>query len=179
MVIAWGKMRRFSLSKLVNKTGDKSTKEAKQTVKIAISTEESVEKAVSENGVENVHSKVSNSDVSSFSVELPTKKLILKRFRTSVMHEIQVPLQDRNNNIRSQVHFVGAQSKETVSVTQNWSKSSNRSMRTNKENTQMFTVSVKNEELHINVDTAITAPMATQLQRDYLAPFDFEKYKIF
>ncbi|XP_076634120.1 uncharacterized protein LOC143348125 [Colletes latitarsis] len=164
-------------SKLANKTNDISKKKAKQTIKIAFSTKESIEKTTSENGVENIRKKVSNS--SSFSVELPTKKLILKRFRTSLMGEFQLPMQDQNNNICSQMRFVGEQTKEIVSMKQTRLKNSNRSSRKNKENVPTFRISMEKEELHINVDSRITAPMAAQLQRDYLAPMDFEKYKIF
>ncbi|XP_053985434.1 uncharacterized protein LOC128879898 [Hylaeus volcanicus] len=173
-------LKSFSSLKLINKTGDEFKKETKQSVKIAFSTKKSVKKSVSEDVLENVRTNVSNSNVSPFSIELPTKKLILKRFRTNVMRKFEMSLQETNNNVQSQVHLKEErQTTETVSFRQSRSKNSNRSTWEDKENISMFTVRMEEEELYVNVDKRITAPVATQLLRDYLSPIDFEKFKIF
>ncbi|CAD1472385.1 unnamed protein product, partial [Heterotrigona itama] len=84
-----------SLPKLLAKASEKpSSRDNKQTVKIAISSGQNIEKTMSANNAtanERVRTKVS-----SLSLELPTKKLILHRFRSS---EFQAPLQQQSANI--------------------------------------------------------------------------------
>lgn len=171
-------IKRFSPAKLVNKTSDVPKGKPNETVKIAISSKENIEKAASDNGVENVGAKVSNSSVSSIT-ELPAKKLLLHRFRTSVKHEIEIPLREQNNNICGQVNFAQQQTKETiVPVLQNRSAYWQRSTRANKENLPKFAFSLE-QHLDIKLDRGITVPKVSQLHRDFLASIDFDQYKIF
>ncbi|XP_076242120.1 uncharacterized protein LOC143184056 [Calliopsis andreniformis] len=169
-------LKRLSSSKLTNKVKDKQKEKTNQTIKIAISSEQSIENITPKNGVENVRTTVSNSAISSFSVELPTKKLLLQRFRTSV---IQVPFREENNNIREQVNFAQQKGKENApSVYQNRLKYSKRMGKADKENVPNFMFSLEHQ-LDIKLDSGITVPMVTQVHRDFLASIDFDKYKIF
>ncbi|XP_076679563.1 uncharacterized protein LOC143374899 [Andrena cerasifolii] len=171
-------IKRFSPATLVNKTSDVTKGKPNETVKIAISSKENIEKAASDNGAENVGAKVSNSSVSSFT-ELPAKKLLLHRFRTSVKREIEIPLREQNNNIYGQVNFAQHQTEEMiVPVLQNRSTYSQRSIRANKENVPKFAFSLE-QHLDIKLDRGITVPRVTQLHRDFLASIDFDQYKIF
>lgn len=167
------------LSESAKKRNDKPKERTNPTVKIAISSEQNMENIASENSVNKENrTTISNSSVSSFSVELPTKKLILQRFRTNMMQEFKIPLQDQNNNnIRENVNFEGGR-ENALPVRQSRPKYSKRISRANKENVPKFAFSLE-EHLEIKLDTEITGPMVTQLHRDFLASIDFDKYKIF
>ncbi|KAG6800330.1 hypothetical protein HZU73_04326 [Apis mellifera caucasica] len=157
-------------------------------VKIEISSEQNVEKTVSTNGEEK-RTKVSDSTVSSFSLELPAKKLILHRFRSSV-REFEIPLREQNgvnNNNNSNNNNIGRResTERTVkSVIPSAARQRRRERRrcklggSDKENLSNFSFSVE-QQLNIKLDTGITVPMATQAHRDFLAAIDFDKFKIF
>ncbi|KOC65519.1 hypothetical protein WH47_00489 [Habropoda laboriosa] len=175
--------RLFS-SKLVNKTNDKSMleEESNPSVKIAISSERrNIDEAASEGGLENDLKKVSTSLTSSvsssFSVELPAKKLILRRFRTSVTHEYT---QQCNNN-SNQGNLEQKQLEEIVSetvqsrTTKNYKRAA---CKAEKENMSTYAFSLE-QQLNIKLDRGIATPLVTQMQRDFLASIDFENYKIF
>ncbi|KZC10820.1 PREDICTED: uncharacterized protein LOC107188912 [Dufourea novaeangliae] len=169
-------LKSVSSQKLKNKTHEKSAEKANETMKIAIKSGENIEKVVLQNDEENIHAKVlSDSTVSSISVELPTKKLILKRFRTSIRHEFEIPLRERNNNICGQVNFT-TESKESRPVHQSLLKNSK--WRANKENVSAFAFSLE-QELNVKLDTGITVPVVTQRHREFLAAIDFDAYRIF
>ena len=90
-----------SLPKLLVKANEKpsSSQDKEQTVKIAISSEQNIEKTMSANNTaknERVWTEVSDSSVPSLLPELPTKKLILHRFRSREFH---TPLQEQSANI--------------------------------------------------------------------------------
>ncbi|XP_076753010.1 uncharacterized protein LOC143424651 [Xylocopa sonorina] len=170
-------LKRFSSAKLVNKRSSGRKKEkTNRTVKIAISSEQNIKKTISSDR-ESVRTKVSGSSVSSFSLELPTKKLILQRFRSSV-REFEMTLREKNTNDRNQVHSAELRTKETVSNVRQTRTKNFECKRTNKENGPEFTFSLT-QQLNVRLDKGIRMPMASQLHRDFLEFIDFEKYKIF
>ncbi|CAL7950352.1 unnamed protein product [Xylocopa violacea] len=170
-------LKRFSSAKLVNKRSNGRKKEkTNRTVKIAISSEQNIKKTISSNR-ESVRTEVSGSSVSSFSLELPTKKLILQRFRSSV-REFEMTLREKNTNDRNQVNPAELRTKEIVSNVRQTRARNLECKRSNKENGSEFTFSLT-QQLNVNLDKGIRMPIASQLHRDFLEPIDFEKYKIF
>ncbi|XP_029042577.2 uncharacterized protein LOC114875908 [Osmia bicornis bicornis] len=156
---------------------DNRSKKQNQSVKIAISSTQNVEKELSEDGVSNYQTKVSSS--SSISLKLPTKKLILHRFRSDVVQKCEIPLRERNNNCDVQVDLAEKQAEEnTPSVRCNRAKKYKRFNRGNKENVSKFPFNLE-EQLNLKLDRNITVPVATQLHRDFLDAIDFDQYKIF
>lgn len=155
--------------------------EASETVKIEISSEQNIEKTVSTSEEENVkRTKVSDSTVSSFSLELPAKKLILHRFRSSV-REFEIPLREQNNNNNNNNGQRELAERTVKSVIPSARQRRDRRCKregSNKENLSNFSFSME-QQLNIKLDTGITVPMATQAHRDFLAAIDFDKFKIF
>ncbi|PBC31630.1 hypothetical protein APICC_05754 [Apis cerana cerana] len=91
--------RLSTASSAIDKAEPEKGEAGEETVKIEISSEQNIEKTVSTNEEENVkRTKVSDSTVSSFSLELPAKKLILHRFRSSV-REFEIPLREQNGGV--------------------------------------------------------------------------------
>lgn len=155
---------------------------ASETVKIEISSEQNIEKTVSTNEDENVkRTKVSDSTVSSLSLELPAKKLILHRFRSSV-REYETPLReqnwDNNNNNNNGQRGLTERTVKSVARQRRDRRCKRDEMISNKENLSNFSFSME-QQLNIKLDTGITVPMATQVHRDFLAAIDFDKFKIF
>ncbi|XP_076640925.1 uncharacterized protein LOC143352357 [Halictus rubicundus] len=148
-------MKRLSSSSGINKTDETPDKDDKQTVEIAITSEQGIEKAASEN--------------------LPAKKLILHRFRKSVTHKFGIPLKEQNNNDPDQVNFEKTTATKSVSLVQNWSQ--NLKWGANKENLSTFALSIE-QKIDINLGRGITVPLVTQLHRDFLGGIDFDKYKL-
>ncbi|CAK9819962.1 hypothetical protein ANTQUA_LOCUS10385 [Anthophora quadrimaculata] len=181
--------RRLFSSGFVNKTEDKPMleEEANQSMKIAISSGRNIEEAVSEGGgVESDRKKVSNTSTSSvsssFSLELPAKKLLLHRFRTtSVMHECEVPLREQSNNNSNRMNFTERKMKDLMVPETRQSRARNAKHaidKENKENVSAYMFSLE-QQLNIKLDTGITVPDVSQLHRDFLASIDFENYKLF
>ncbi|CAK9812942.1 hypothetical protein ANTPLA_LOCUS7603 [Anthophora plagiata] len=181
--------RRLFSSDLINKTDDKQIlqEDTNRSTKIAISPGRNIKEAVSEGeGVENDRKKVSNASTSSvsssFSLVLPTKKLLLHRFRTtSVTHECEVPLREQSSNSRNRMNFTERKMKEMMVPETRQSRTRNAKRGIGKENkgnvsTYMFSLE---QQLNIKLDTGITMPDASQLHRDFLASIDFENYKLF
>nr|XP_012140478.1 PREDICTED: uncharacterized protein LOC105662476 [Megachile rotundata] len=145
------------------------TKLRKQEVNIEVLSEERVEKSLKDTN--------NRTEISKFAA-LPTKKLILHRFRSNVVEKYEVPLRERNNNCSRQVNFAEKQTEEnTALVLQTRAKKYKRCNRVNKENIPKFSLNL--EELNIKLDKDIRVPVVTQLHRDFLGAIDFDMYRIF
>ncbi|XP_033349924.1 uncharacterized protein LOC117233587 [Bombus vosnesenskii] len=164
----------------VNEKANEKPKEQdkKQTVKIAISSQQNIEKTECTNGVDNVRTKVSGSSVSSFSLELPTKKLILHRFRSSV-HEFDTPLWDQNDNTdHNKTNLAKEIVPGKIKRQRRTKKCKHVTDDMNKENISKFAFSME-QKLNIKLDSRIAVPMTTQTHRNFLEAIDFDKFKIF
>lgn len=174
--------RLSTASSAIDKAEPEKGEAGEETVKIEISSEQNIEKTVSTNEEENVkRTKVSDSTVSSFSLELPAKKLILHRFRSSV-REFEIPLREQNGGVNSN-NGQRESAERTVKSVIPAARQRRRDRGckrggNNKENLSNFSFSME-QQLNIKLDTGITVPMATQVHRDFLAAIDFDKFKIF
>ncbi|OAD60259.1 hypothetical protein WN48_06109 [Eufriesea mexicana] len=177
-------MSRFERScskESVEKAEDEQGKqETNRTVTIAISSEQEIQKTtMSTNDAVNVRTKVSNSSVSSISLELPLKKLILHRFRSSV-HEFEVPLREKNaDNDGSRANLTQELVKEMVpTVKQRWLRKPKRLVTgQDKENVSEFAFNLQ-KQLNIKLDTGIEVPVVSQVHRDFLGSINFDEFKI-
>ncbi|KAK2575076.1 hypothetical protein KPH14_008810 [Odynerus spinipes] len=123
---------------------------------------------------------LSESSSSSFVAELPTKKLFLRRFMTTMNIEIEkmsqprtmsMPLQERNSNVSA-----ASQSKRLIkSCTHSFVSSSSSSSYAvlDKENIPNLERDLE-EKVKVRLDSSIALPFVTKLHRDFLSSVDFD-----
>ena len=157
-----------SISKLLLEASEKPSSQNKvQTVKVASSSGQNIEKTTSANNTteENVRTKVSDSSEASSSLELPTKKLILQRFR---LNEFQATLHERSANIdRNEANLAErTEGQATVPAKIKRPKQIGKFKRvadeTDKEN--LFTFSMR-QQLNIRLNTEIELPVMSHPSR--------------
>lgn len=161
-----------SIRKLLAKANEKpSSQDKEQTVKVAISPEQNIEKTTPANNTTteaaNVRTKVSDlsETSSSLSLELPTKKLILHRFRSS---EFQTPFHEQSANIdRNEANLAERMEKKAtvpakVKRPKQIGKFKRVADKTNKEN--VFTFRMK-QQLNIQLNTKFELPVTSHASR--------------
>ncbi|XP_043506732.1 uncharacterized protein LOC122527019 [Frieseomelitta varia] len=147
-----------SISKLLVKANKKpSSQDKKQTLNVASSSAQNIEKTTSANNnttEENVRTEVVDS--SSLSLELPTKKLILQRFR---LNEFQTTFHKQSANIDRNEANLAEKMEEKATVP---AKIKRVMDETNKEN--VFTFSMR-QQLNIQLNTKFELPVTSHPSR--------------